>query len=142
MLDFGPVFLPDKADSLAERPLIRAASARSSTLSATPLPRVALCSFGLSTLTEQELSQQLTALHAEAEYAVFLDFKVAERNIELPACALLAPFRRMTCRRDSLFPTLSGLEGLLFRERSRFAPLQRYTLGGGGLICILTQCRR
>lgn len=136
VLDLGPVPLPDTLDSLAGCPIIR-----DDTLPA-PRPLFALCSFGLSTLSELELAHQLEFLYSKAEYVALLDFKVAERNIELPACALLSPFRRMSCNRDSLFNALNGLEGLLFREAPRFTPSQRYTFGGGGLTCILTQCRR
>ena len=85
VLDFGPVRLSslgglDLKDGLT--------SARTSA------PSLAVCAFGLSLLSERELSSRLDALHAAADHAVFLDIKVAERNLELPSSLLLNGMRR------------------------------------------------
>ena len=134
VLDFGPVRLSslgglDLKDGLTP-------SARTSA------PSLAVCTFGLSLLSERELSSRLDALHAAADHAVFLDIKVAERNLELPSSLLLNGIRRFCGKKSSAFRRLHGLEGLLWREAERFQTLERRTLLGGGLLCVLMKCLR
>ncbi|WP_446423868.1 hypothetical protein [Mailhella sp.] len=140
VLDFGPVRLPALPglylnDGLAPQDDLTPAARADG-------PCLAVCAFGLSLLSEHELSHRLATLSTASDYTMFLDIKAAERNLELPASLLLNGMRRLCGRTDSAFQRLHGLEGLLWREAERFQPVERRTLLGGGLSCVLVKCLR
>lgn len=132
VLDFGPVSLPAMDGLIIQDGMQGALCA--------PRPCLAVCSFGLSRLSEYELASRLDALHAAAEHVMFLEFKMPERNLELPSCLLLSGLRRLYGQKDCALQTMHGLEGLLWRESARFQPVERRTLLGGGLLCVLATC--
>ena len=135
VLDFGPVFLP----AISGLPVARWTGKESRSKDATLL---AVSCFPLSQLASNELSAQLEAMHKAAPFALFADFKVAERNIELPASLLMRGVMGMGASSKGCFKEYGGLEGLLYAERKRFTVRERHSLLGGSLACILTECLR
>ena len=134
VLDFGPIFLPSASGRIRRFKAGQNEDSGGNTLAFTGFP--------LSTLTPQALTSLLDAVHCRASFALFADFKVAERNIETPACLLMEGLR-LLCRSDiSSFKERGGLEGLLYAERSRFRVVERHTLLGGSLNGILAECLR
>lgn len=130
VLDFGPAFLPDTEGLKPQR-----GNSSEEGYSA----GLAVSCFGLSLHNRESLAMLLTAMHASAPYALFADFKTAERNIEIPACLLMAPFR-FSSGNKGCFKEYGGLEGLLYAERTRFQVLERRPLLGGSLLCALCRC--
>jgi len=130
VLDFGPAFLPDTEGLKPQR--WNSAEERHSA-------GLAVSCFGLSLNDRAKFGILLTSMHASAPYALFADFKTAERNIEIPACLLMTPFR-FSSGNKGCFTEYEGLEGLLYEERARFQVLERFPLLGGGLLCALCRC--
>ena len=135
ILDFGPVFLPASSGLSVSR----WADRESSPTAAVPL---AVSCFPLSQLASGELSVQLEAMHKAAPFILLADFKVAERNIELPASLLMRGVMGMGAGAKGCFKKHGGLEGLLYAERKRFAVCERHSLLGGSLACILAESLR
>jgi len=130
VFDFGPAFLPDTEGLKPQR--WNSAEGRR-------LEGLAVSCFGLSLHDRASLAILLTSMHASAPYALFADFKTAERNIEIPAFLLMTPFRFSSGNKGS-FAEYGGLEGLLYAECSRFQVLERRPLLGGSLLCALCRC--
>ena len=101
---------------------------------------LALSSFALSQLSSSELAAHLEEVHRSAQMVVFVDFKVAERNIELPATMLFGVLRRACSPASNAFRLTGGMEGMLHEERQRFRIVERRTRMGGGLYGILAEC--
>ena len=135
VLDFGPVFLP----AIYGRPVARWTGKESSPKDTTLL---AVSCFPLSQLASNELCAQLEAMHKAAPFTLFADFKVAERNIELPASLLMRGVMGMGVSSKRCFKEHGGLEGLLYAESKRFSVRERHSLLGGSLACILAECLR
>ena len=133
IVDFGPVFLPTEAGLTVARWL----GTESATMTATPLT---VSCFPLSQLASAELSAQLEVMHKAAPFIMLADFKVAERNIELPASLLMRGLMGMGVNPKGCFKEYGGLEGLLYAERKRFAVRERHSLRGGALTCVLAEC--
>ena len=131
--DFGPVFLP----SLAGLSVSRWSEGESTPSTAVPL---AVSCFPLSQLTSGKFLARLEAMHKAAPFVLLADFKVAERNIELPASLLLRGIMGFEASSTSCFKEYGGLEGLLYAEHKRFTVRQRHCLLGGALACILVEC--
>jgi len=130
VLDFGPAFLPDTKGLKPQR---------WNTSKEGYSARLAVSSFGLSLHNRESLAILLTDIHSSAPYALFADFKTAERNIEIPACLLMTPLR-LSSENKGCFAEYGGLEGLLYAERTRFQVLERRSLLGGSLLCALCRC--
>ena len=79
-------------------------------------------------------------MHKAAPFVLLADFKVAERNIELPASLIMRGMMGMGTNAKGCFKEFGGLEGLLYAERKRFTVRARHSLLGGSLACILAQC--
>ena len=135
ILDFGPVYLP----GVTGLSVTRWPGNESNTMGATPL---AVSCFPLSQLDSGELPPQLEAMHKAAPFILLADFKVAERNIELPASLLMRGVMGMGASSKGCFKEFGGLEGLLYAERKHFAVRERHSLLGGSLACILAECLR
>ena len=135
LVDFGPVFLP----AITRFPVTRWTEKESSPTAVAPL---AVSCFPLSQLASDELSAQLEAMHKAAPFILLADFKVAERNIELPASLLMRGVMGMRAGAKGCFKKHGGLEGLLYAERKRFAVCERHSLLGGSLTCILAESLR
>lgn len=131
--DFGPVFLP----AIAGHSVSRWTGPDSHHAEASPL---AVSCFPLSQLDSSTLSVQLEAMHKAAPFILLADFKVAERNIELPASLLMRGVMGMGASSQGCFKEYGGLEGLLYAERTRFVVRERHSLLGGALVCILAEC--
>ncbi len=95
--------------------------------------------FPLSMLTPEALSRHIDRVYCTAAVALFADFKLAERNIELPASLLMGGLRKLHRVKRNAFDSLGGIEGFLYAEKKRFRVLERHTLLGGSLSCILTE---
>ena len=130
VLDFGPAFLPHTEGLKTQR--WNSAEERHSA-------GLAVSCFGLSLNDRAKFGILLTSMHASAPYALFADFKTAERNIEIPACLLMTPLRLFS-ENKGCFAEYGGLEGLLYAERTRFQVLERRSLLGGSLLCALCRC--
>lgn len=130
VLDFGPVFLPE-GNGCQRIGLDSGAGGEMS---------LAVSCFGLSLLAREELAQLLHTIHEASPFVLFADFKVAERNIEAPACLLMSGLRRLAPASAGCFNTYGGLEGLLYAERTCFQVLERHSLLGGSLSCVLARC--
>ena len=131
VLDFGPAFLPESEGiQRASRHEQRKREEAS----------ISVSCFGLSLLSREDLASLLEAMHCAAPYALLADFKVAERNIEAPACLLMGGIRSLSPAKTGCFKSYGGLEGLLYAESARFEPLERYSLLGGSLSCVLVRC--
>ena len=135
ILDFGPAFLP----AIPGLSVFRWTKKESLPTEVAPL---AVSCFPLSQLALGELAAQLEAMHKAAPFALLADFKVAERNIELPASLLLRGVMGLGTGTKGCFKEYGGLEGLLYSERKRFAVRERYSLLGGALACLLSECLR
>lgn len=131
VFDFGPAFLP--AGKGMQRASLGAQDSREKA-------SLAVSCFGLSLLTKENLASCLEAMHRASPYALFADFKVAERNIEAPACLLMGGLRRLSPAEAGCFKTYGGLEGLLYAERTRFQAMERHSILGGSLTCVLARC--
>jgi hypothetical protein len=81
-------------------------------------------------------------MHKAASFVLLADFKVAERNIELPASLLVRGVMGMGTNIKGCFKEYGGLEGLLYTERKHFSVRERHSLLGGALICLLAECLR
>lgn len=101
---------------------------------------LALSSFALSQLSGSVLEAHLEEIHRSAQTVIFIDFKVAERNIELPAAMLFGALRRFCTHASNAFHRAGGMEGLLHDARHRFRIVERETRMGGGLYCIWAEC--
>ena len=135
VLDFGPVFLPTVSGVI-----VRQWQGQESSIS---MPQcIAVSSFCLSQLKRDELSAQLTTMHKASRFVLLADFKVAERNIELPASLLMRGVMGMGTNAKGCFKEYGGLEGLLYAERKHFDVSERHSLLGGALACILAECLR
>ena len=132
ILDFGPVFLP----AIPGLAVTRWDEMKTST-TATPL---AVSCFPLSQLNSSTFLAQLETMHKAAPFVLLADFKVAERNIELPASLLMRGIMGIRTSSQGCFKKYGGLEGLLYAERKRFAVRERHSLMGGALSCILAEC--
>lgn len=132
ILDFGPVPLVG-AFPLPIEPMRTVRTPQVCPVS--DIPALAVSSFALDLLRPAELQQHLDAVHSAAHFALFVGFKEAERNIELPACLLFSGLRR-------IHSSGGNLEAVLYDERRRFRPRHRRSLLGGALTCILTDCLR
>ena len=130
VLDFGPVFLPQ---GNGFQRIVRASEAGGKR-------NLAVSCFGLSLLAREDLTKLLQTMHEASPFVLFADFKVAERNIEAPACLLMGGLRRLSPASAGCFNTYGGLEGLLYAERSSFQVLERHSLLGGSLSCVLARC--
>ena len=135
LVDFGPVFLP----AITGLEYARGSGHALSPTKTTPL---AVSCFPLSQLASGELSAQIEAMHKAAPFILLADFKVAERNIELPASLLMRGVMGMGTGAKGCFKEFGGLEGLLYAERKRFVVRERHSLLGGSLACILAECLR
>ena len=130
IMDFGPVFLPESRR--LSLPVMRKAEI---------LPpdgrgqRLAVCSFALSLLAEDRRRELFSNMSVCAEFALFLDFKLPERNLEWPAFLLFSPLRRIASH--GRLEAEGGMEGMLYKERSRCIVLARHTLAGGALCAVL-----
>ena len=134
ILDFGPVFLPTITG-------IVCTLWSEHTPSTTKAPLAVSC-FPLNQLASGELSAQLEGMHKAASFILLADFKVAERNIELPASLIVRGVMGMGTNAKGCFKEYGGLEGLLYAEHKRFTVRERHSLLGGSLACILTECLR
>ena len=134
LLDCGPVFLPPLAGINV---LQWSENAENKLRWQVPL---AVSCFALSQLAAEALTARLDAMHNSVRFVLLADFKVAERNIEAPACLLMGGIKRLTSPLSSRFSSCGGLEGLLYEERKRFAVRERHTLLGGALTCLLAEC--
>ena len=130
--DFGPEFLP----TLSGLSVSRWTGPESHHAEALPL---AVSCFPLSKLDSSTLSVQLEAMHKAAPFILLADFKVAERNIELPASLLMRGVMGMGASSQGCFKEYGGLEGLLYAERKHFAVRERHSLLGGALACIFAE---
>ena len=136
ILDFGPVFLP------AIRGLEIVRHDDVDRFSSSERTVLAVSSFGLSLLSANELDLLLDSVHAAADFAIIIDFKCAERNIELPATLVMHGIRRLLTDAKKPYAETGGLEALLYAQRSRFQVMERHSLIGGGLACVLTRSLR
>ena len=130
VLDFGPAFLP-KGNGL-QRAIPNEQKKRENA-------DLSVSCFSLSLLTREELVPLLDAMHCASPYVLLADFKVAERNLEVPACLLMGGIRKLSPSEAGCFKSYGGLEGLLYAERARFQPLERLSLLGGSLSCVLAR---
>ena len=103
-------------------------------------PDAKIIRLGIGDVTEPLAPAIIEAMHKAAPFALLADFKVAERNIELPASLLLRGVMGMGTGTKGCFKEYGGLEGLLYAERKRFAVRERHSLLGGSLACILAEC--
>ena len=133
--DFGPVFLPPVAGLSLTREHAGTRRAEGG------FPLAVSC-FALSRLAPEELPAHLDALYRSSRFVLLADFKVAERNIEAPACLLAGSLRRFGAEHPSAFEAFTGLEGLLYAERERFAVKERFPLLGGALLAVLAEALR
>lgn len=147
VLDFGPVPLPklyvgERRDTgqTCTYNVFQSHRAGDATYRTTPAETLAVTAFALSQLPPSSLSTLLDEIHAGAGHAIFLDFKVPERNIETPSALLFGAMRRFCDSKENSFHSFGGLEGLLYQESARFQVLERRTLLGGGLLCVLASC--
>ena len=131
VLDFGPVFLPERKGLCRARRNEQANQEKAG---------LSVSCFGLSQLTREDLLPLLEAMHCASPYVLLADFKVAERNIEAPACLLMGGLRRLAPADAGCFNTYGGLEGLLYAERARFQVVERHSRLGGSLSCVLARC--
>ena len=134
LFDCGPVFLPP----LTGMDVVRWPEGAENKLGR-QVPLAVSC-FALSQLSPEALSARLDVMHSTSSFVLFADFKVAERNIEAPACLLMGGIKRLVSTPESGFTKRGGLEGLLYEERKRFAVRERHTLLGGALTCLLAEC--
>jgi len=139
LLDFGPVPFPSGARSF--RRFYSSSNEVNPSRITAGGTSFAVSSFGLSMLSEPFLFEHLQSIHTFSQRVFFIDFKEPERNIEIPAAALLGGIRWLCSSSDNMFSKEGGLEGLLHRERGRFRIIERYTRFGGGIICILAECQ-
>ena len=108
--------------------------------SSIPPISIAVISFPLTTASSlQELAERLEIKLHQERYLAFVEFKLPERNIELPAYLLTAPLRFIASSPAKLLKKEGGLEGLLYRERQHVSVLRRQTLLGGTFSCILVR---
>ena len=135
ILDFGPVLVP-------ALPGLSISRWQGKEPSSTAADSLAVSCFPLSQFASGELSAQLDAMHKAAPFVLLADFKVAERNIELPASLLIRGVMGVGANSRGCFKEYGGLEGLLYAERKRFAVRERHSLLGGSLACILAECLR
>lgn len=144
LLDFGPVPLPGKTSMKIERlgdyPWEYIKTETSKTDRKSPKTLSVSC-FPLTLLSPDRLARLLDGIQTASSVALLADFKVAERNIEVPSCLLMAGIKHLCRAKDGSFAAMGGLEGLLYGERSRFRILERHTLLGGALTCILMECQ-
>lgn len=144
LLDLGPVPLPGKNSMKIERlgnhpqEYIEPATSNAGLKSSKTL---SVSCFPLTLLSPDRLASLLAGIQAGSSVALLADFKVAERNIEVPSCLLMAGIKHLCRAKDSSYAAIGGLEGLLYREGSRFRILERHTLLGGALTCILVECQ-
>ena len=132
VLDFGPAFLPERTGTGIRR-------ISPQTPKGLAEAGLAVSCFGLTLLSKESLASLLGAMHAASPYVLLADFKVAERNIEAPACLFMGGVRRLTAGEAGCFKAYGGLEGLLYAERARFQPVERHSLFGGSLACALVR---
>lgn len=92
-----------------------------------------------SSSSKQELKELLEKKLSQSDYLAFVEFKLPERNLELPAYLLASPLRLLTSSQANLLKKEGGLEGLLYCERQHFSVISRKSLLGGALICALVQ---
>ncbi len=131
--DVGPVFLPDgPALQLHRNPEECPTGAARAT-------RLAVCCFGLSLSAPDERRILFTRLCRTSGHTLLLDFKSPERNLEWPAFLVFSPLRHaVSCGHPE---KEGGMEGVLYRETSRFTILSRHTLMGGALCAVLLRNR-
>jgi len=143
LLDLGPVPLPGKNSMTIERLddyRCQDTEAESSKAIRKSQKTLSVSCFPLTLLSPDSLARHLDKIQAATSVALLADFKIAERNIEIPSCLLITGLKHLSRTRDNFFRNMGGLEGLLYREHSRFRILERYTLLGGALTCILVEC--
>lgn len=134
MLDLGPVFLPQSHRLPPPFPVKKNREPRSE--------QVAVSCFSLSRFSEKKLAELFQHIWENSSHAVFLDFKQPERNIEIPIAFLLQPLKKFLSKNGIPFKNSGGMEGILYREQSRFSIMSRHTLLAGALCCILVRCRQ
>lgn len=133
VLDFGPAFLPERTGTDIRR-------IGQQTQKGITEAGLSVSCFCLTLLAKESLASLLEAMHDASPYVLFADFKVAERNIEAPACLFMGGIRRLTAGEAGCFKTYGGLEGLLYAERASFQVMERHSLLGGSLACVLARC--
>ncbi|MBQ4077049.1 MAG: hypothetical protein IJD65_05200 [Mailhella sp.] len=133
VLDFGPAFLPEHTGTDIRR-------IGQQTQKGITEAGLSVSCFGLTLLAKESLASLLEAMHEASPYVLLADFKVAERNIEAPACLLMSGLRSLSLTNTGCFETYGGLEGLLYAERARFQPVERHSHLGGSLACVLARC--
>ena len=99
-----------------------------------PLARMAYGFFYLPPAVAEDMMR--LAVDA-AEEVLVVDFKCAERNLELPAVALVNFLPGLWCGHGAAFMKAGGLEGLVFRMG--LAVLERRTLLGGAAVMLRLQ---
>ena len=132
ILDFGPIPFP--ADS--KFPICNLS--QNNRLKKIPRKKImAACCFSLPLFYEDTKQKIFSQLCSCAGYTLFLDVKFPERNLEWPAFLLMTPLRYHLLKNYK--KRMEGLEGILYKERSRFNILARRTALGGAICCILAQ---
>ena len=143
LLNFGPVSIL----SVTELPVIEAIgtapqrhdhgqSAEAYDSASSSCSRLAVSIFTLSRLPLTERFQLLTAMREQAEYLFLADFKLPERNIEIPGSFFLRGIACLAFPLQQDFIRSGGLENLVYLEKS-LSPVRRATRLGGGIQCIL-----
>jgi hypothetical protein len=148
VLDYGSVSLPDYAfydlgikiftfSSMKGSP--EDAGMPSIFLNEQRTARIAISCFGLSSWTEARREHFFHSFLFHTEYALFLDYKLPERNLEYPASTLLRGLN-ILFHASSVhsFYKQGGLEGILYPFRLNI--LTRQTLLAGSITCILVRC--
>ena len=131
--DVGPVFLPDGSTLQLHR------NPEECPTGAARATRLAVCCFGLSLSAPDERRILFTRLCRTSGHTLLLDFKSPERNLEWPAFLVFSPLRHaVSCGHPE---KEGGMEGVLYRETSRFTILSRHTLMGGALCAVLLRNR-
>ena len=131
--DVGPVLLPDGSTLQLHR------NPEECPTGAARATRLAVCCFGLSLSAPDERRILFTRLCRTSGHTLLLDFKSPERNLEWPAFLVFSPLRHaVSCGHPE---KEGGMEGVLYRETSRFTILSRHTLMGGALCAVLLRNR-
>ena len=141
IVDAGPCFLPEldlPAYRLHGRP--SPAIDHLHSIPATNILGVSM--FGLSLSASPEREQLLDILIQNSHFLLLADFKMAERNLEEPACLLFSALRRLCgLHADSTFRR-RGMEGILYEQRNRLIPVLRKPFWAGGVTMALYEVPR
>lgn len=131
IVDCGPVFLP--VGNCLSLPVIR----KNIPSEGGPAQKMAVCCFALSLLAPDKRQELFAGLRDCAGCTLFLDFRLPERNLEWPACLLITPLRHAASH--GRLEAEGGVEGVLYKERARFAVLARHVLRGGAMCAVLVR---